>query len=57
MSKLQADVIVVAAGASGLAAAIAAVECGASVLAFEKARKPGHLVDSVGATKGGSCRP
>jgi fumarate reductase flavoprotein subunit len=41
MSKLRADVIVVAAGASGLAAAIAAAECGASVLAFEKGSTTG----------------
>lgn len=41
MSKLSADVIVVAAGLSGLAAAIAAAEDGASVIAFEKASTTG----------------
>ena len=41
MSKLDADVIVVAAGAAGLAAAVAAAECGAKVIAFEKASTTG----------------
>lgn len=36
MKKMDADIIVVAAGLSGLAAAIAAAEKGASVIAFEK---------------------
>ncbi len=43
MGKIEADVIVIAAGASGLAAAIAAAESGAKVVAFEK-----------GATTGGT---
>jgi fumarate reductase flavoprotein subunit len=43
MSKIEADVIVVAAGASGLAAAVAAAQEGAKVVAFEK-----------GATTGGT---
>ena len=36
MKKLEADVIIVAAGPSGLAAAITAAEKGARVIAFEK---------------------
>jgi len=43
MSKLQADVIVVAGGAAGLSAAVAAAQQGASVIVFEK-----------GATTGGT---
>ncbi|MDF1552263.1 MAG: FAD-dependent oxidoreductase [Deferrisomatales bacterium] len=43
MGKIEADVIVIAAGASGLAAAVAAAESGAKVVAFEK-----------GATTGGT---
>ena len=41
MKQLDADVIVVAAGLSGLAAAIAAAEKGAGVIAFEKAATTG----------------
>ncbi len=41
MNQLEADVVVVAAGASGLAAAVAAAEKGARVLAFEKASTTG----------------
>ena len=41
MKKMQADVIVVAAGLSGLAAACAAGEGGAKVLAFEKGSTTG----------------
>lgn len=41
MKQLEADVVVVAAGASGLAAAIAAAEKGARVIAFEKAATTG----------------
>lgn len=41
MKKMDADIIVVAAGLSGLAAAIAAAENGASVIAFEKANTTG----------------
>lgn len=41
MMKLNTDVIVVAAGLSGLAAAIAAAENGASVIAFEKRKITG----------------
>ncbi len=41
MGTLEADVIVVAAGASGLAASIAAAEKGAKVIAFEKASTTG----------------
>jgi len=41
MKNMEADVIVVAAGLSGLAASIAAAENGASVIAFEKANTPG----------------
>jgi fumarate reductase flavoprotein subunit len=44
MKTLQTDVIVVAAGASGLAAAISAAQAGAKVIAFEK-----------GATTGGAA--
>jgi fumarate reductase flavoprotein subunit len=41
MKRVEADVIVVAAGAAGLAASIAAVESGAKVVAFEKASTTG----------------
>lgn len=41
MNNLEADVIVVAAGAAGLAAAIAAAEKGVRVVAFEKASTTG----------------
>jgi len=41
MKKMEADVIVVAAGLSGLAASISAAENGASVLTFEKANTTG----------------
>lgn len=41
MKKMEADVIVVAAGLSGLAAAIAAAENGAQVIAFEKSQGTG----------------
>lgn len=41
MKKMDADIIVVAAGLSGLAAAITAAEKGASVIAFEKANTTG----------------
>lgn len=41
MSKFEADVIVVAAGAAGLAASIAAAERGAKVITFEKASTTG----------------
>lgn len=41
MKKMQADVIVVAAGLSGLAASIAAAENGAKVLTFEKSNITG----------------
>lgn len=41
MKQMDADIIVVAAGLSGLAAAIAAAEKGASVIAFEKAATTG----------------
>lgn len=41
MRKMDADIIVVAAGLSGLAAAIAAAEKGASVIAFEKSNATG----------------
>jgi fumarate reductase flavoprotein subunit len=41
MNKLEADVIVIAAGAAGLAASIAAAEKGAKVIAFEKASTTG----------------
>ncbi|MGL5259660.1 MAG: FAD-dependent oxidoreductase [Lachnospiraceae bacterium] len=41
MKKMEADVIVVAAGLSGLAASIAAAESGASVLTFEKSNTTG----------------
>lgn len=44
MNKLQADVVVIAAGAAGLAAAISAAHTGAKVIAFEK-----------GATTGGAA--
>jgi len=41
MKQVEADVVVVAAGASGLATAVAAAEKGASVIAFEKAATTG----------------
>lgn len=41
MREMDADIIVVAAGLSGLAAAVAAAEKGASVIAFEKAATTG----------------
>jgi len=41
MKRLEADIIVVAAGAAGLAASIAAAENGAKVVAFEKASTTG----------------
>lgn len=41
MKQLEADVVVIAAGASGLAAAVSAAEGGASVIAFEKASTTG----------------
>ncbi|NTV90197.1 MAG: FAD-binding protein [Clostridiales bacterium] len=41
MKKLEADVIVIAAGPAGLAAAIAAAEKGASVIVLEKAKATG----------------
>ncbi len=41
MKKLSADIIVVGAGASGLAACCAAAERGASVIAFDKAPTTG----------------
>lgn len=41
MKKLETDVIVVAAGLSGLAASIAAAENGASVITFEKSNTTG----------------
>ena len=41
MKNLETDVIVVAAGLSGLAASIAAAEGGARVIAFEKSNNTG----------------
>ena len=41
MKHMEADIIVVAAGLSGLAASISAAENGASVLTFEKANTTG----------------
>lgn len=41
MNQLEADVVVIAAGASGLAAVVAAAELGAKVIAFEKASTTG----------------
>lgn len=41
MSKLEADIIVVAAGVSGLAACVSAAEKGVKVIAFEKAATTG----------------
>lgn len=41
MKQMDADVLVIAAGLSGLAAAIAAAEKGASVIAFEKSNTTG----------------
>ena len=36
MNKLEADVVIVAAGAAGLAAAVSAAQGGAKVIVFEK---------------------
>jgi fumarate reductase flavoprotein subunit len=41
MKRLETDIIVVAAGAAGLAASLAAAESGAKVIAFEKASTTG----------------
>ncbi len=41
MNKLETDVIVIAAGVSGLAAAISAAQCGVKVIAFEKGSTTG----------------
>jgi len=41
MKKLEADVVVIAAGASGLSAAVSAVQAGAKVIAFEKGSTTG----------------
>lgn len=41
MKKIDKDVIVVAAGLSGLAASIAAAERGANVVVFEKSNTTG----------------
>ena len=41
MKQLEADVVIIAAGAAGLTAAVAAAEKGASVIAFEKAATTG----------------
>jgi fumarate reductase flavoprotein subunit len=41
MKKLETDIVVIAAGASGLAAAVSAAEAGAKVIAFEKASTTG----------------
>jgi len=41
MAKLEADIVVIAAGASGLAACVAAAEKGAKVIALEKASVTG----------------
>ena len=41
MKNMETDVIVVAAGLSGLAASIAAAENGANVLVFEKSNTTG----------------
>lgn len=41
MGKLEADIIIISAGASGLAAAVAAAEKGAKVISFEKASTTG----------------
>ena len=41
MKKMEADVIVVAAGLSGLAASIAAAEEGLSVITLEKSKTTG----------------
>ncbi len=47
----QPDIIVIGAGASGLAAAVAAAECGASVLVLEANRKPGTKLLRTGNGK------
>jgi fumarate reductase flavoprotein subunit len=49
MKKVEADVVVTAAGPSGLAAAIAAAEGGASVIAFEKLGRTGGI--AIGANQ------
>ncbi|HBA60735.1 MAG TPA: hypothetical protein DCZ92_07940 [Elusimicrobia bacterium] len=51
MAEKEYDVLVVGAGASGLAAAIAAAEGGASVLALDKNHVPGRKLLSTGSGK------
>lgn len=41
MKEMQADIVIAAAGTAGLAAAVSAAEKGASVIALEKAGRPG----------------
>jgi fumarate reductase flavoprotein subunit len=41
MKQMEADVVVVAGGSSGLSSALSAVESGASVIVFEKASTTG----------------
>ncbi len=45
MKQMNTDVIVVAAGLSGLAASVAAAENGARVLTFEKASTTGGVAN------------
>ncbi len=47
----QPDIIVIGAGASGLAAAVSAAECGAAVLVLEANRKPGTKLLRTGNGK------
>jgi fumarate reductase flavoprotein subunit len=50
--SLQADVVIVGAGVSGLVAGLAAAEGGANVILFEKADKPGGPLNAPGGSAG-----
>ena len=55
MKQLETDVVVVAAGLSGLAAAVAAAEAGARVIALEKAPSTGGAANmGMGPAAAGS---
>lgn len=48
MGDLKADIVVIGAGGAGLAAALTAVEGGATVIIFEKVRFPGGTSNLAG---------